>query len=209
MQRVIHGGINLKGTMNESAAMLRSWANGQLHPKLTSDLLAAADEIERLEAELTSIAASLDNYARTEPDLSAAAEKAMRDLIECRVESANKSELTIHEDSPARDLTILKTKSLISQGMRISGFILLPENPDYQIALVDRSAVRWLDKANWWYLFHESTNPLKPNNSNTFTREQIKPLVEALRDVNLSCSISTANSALTHAKQLGMIDDGK
>lgn len=135
------------------------------------------------------------------------ADAAMCEIERLEAELTSISELTIHEDSPARDLTILKTKSLISQGMRISGFILL--NPDYQIALVDRSAVRWLDKADWWYLFHESTNPLKPNNSNTFTREQIKPLVEALRDVNLSCSISTANSALTHAKQLGMIDDGK
>jgi len=50
-------------------------------------------------------------------------------------------------------LTQSKTRDVMKQGYRVTGFILLsPDNRDS--CFVDRSAVRWLDHAEWWTLMH-------------------------------------------------------
>jgi hypothetical protein len=53
------------------------------------------------------------------------------------------------------DLTALKTASVLEHdGYHITGFILL--STVGRSCIVDRSAVRWLDKDEWWWLMHVS-----------------------------------------------------
>ncbi len=58
-------------------------------------------------------------------------------------------------DAPAADLTARKTASIMRRdGSRITGFILTGETDI--IGIVDKSAVRWITRKEFWWLMHES-----------------------------------------------------
>lgn len=59
-------------------------------------------------------------------------------------------------DAPAADLTAMKTASILRRdGSQITGFVVT--HPQHgTVGIIDKSAVRWLDKGGWWWLMHES-----------------------------------------------------
>lgn len=61
--------------------------------------------------------------------------------------------------APARDLTIEKVKQVVSRdSAKVTGAMLTL--PDGSSAIIDKSAVRWLSKDEWWWLMHVSESPI-------------------------------------------------
>jgi hypothetical protein len=66
--------------------------------------------------------------------------------------------------APAKDMTALKAAAIIDRdGGQVTGFIIT--QPSGDVGIVDKSAVRWLSKAELWWLMHESESPLHTANT--------------------------------------------
>lgn len=65
--------------------------------------------------------------------------------------------------APAKQLTALKTGSVMARdGSSITGFVITDKNG--HVAIIDKSACRWLTKEELWWLMHESKSPLMTAN---------------------------------------------
>lgn len=61
--------------------------------------------------------------------------------------------LSLGADAPSADLTAKKTASILDRdGGQITGFVIT--QPSGNIGIVDKGAVRWLDKEEMWRLMH-------------------------------------------------------
>lgn len=58
-------------------------------------------------------------------------------------------------NAPAKLLTAFKTGSVMARdGSSITGFVITDKNG--RVAIIDKSACRWLTKEEMWWLMHES-----------------------------------------------------
>lgn len=65
---------------------------------------------------------------------------------------------TVLIDAEASELTAAKAASLLHDGWYVSGLVLT--NEEGRTCIVDKSAVRWLGKDEFWWLMHDSESPL-------------------------------------------------
>lgn len=69
----------------------------------------------------------------------------------------------IANDAPAAELTIEKVKQCIKRdGSKITGYVLTDKHGD--VAIIDKSAVRWLGQSELWWLMHDSESPIHSAN---------------------------------------------
>lgn len=76
----------------------------------------------------------------------------------------------------------------LSQDRTVTGYFFTHDDPEYKIALMDKGAVRWISKEEWWWLFHDSDHyPKQDQLSNKHLDElnkikrQYKALLRQLR----------------------------
>lgn len=72
---------------------------------------------------------------------------------------------TLGINAEARDLTSEKTESILNrfEGSQISGFVVTLKGGN--LCIIDKSACRWINKNEMWWLMHES-DELPPNPTN-------------------------------------------
>lgn len=67
-------------------------------------------------------------------------------------------------NAPAKQLTAHKTEWVMARDKSsITGFVITDK--DGRVAIIDKSACRWLTKEELWWLMHDSKSPLMTTNA--------------------------------------------
>jgi len=91
-------------------------------------------------------------HVKTNQNINGPPDQKDRELVE-KLHMQSKLLTVLGENAPSKILTAHKTEFVAQRDNGVvTGFVIT--NPNGDIAIIDKSAVRWLSKDEWWGLFH-------------------------------------------------------